>query len=109
SLRSGVRQRDDPAFLEDFDVIADVANIKTKGFRDLDGAAGLVNFVEQPQDAATQRGFDRRDAVLCCRAGYSLSAEPTVRLFWLCFIVFPSLVHKTPLADNYWMSFYLLK
>jgi hypothetical protein len=69
SLRSSVRQHDDPALIEDLDVIADVADGKPKRFRNLDGAASLVDLVEQPQYAATQRGFDRRDASLCRRAG----------------------------------------
>jgi hypothetical protein len=97
SLRSSVCQRDGPALVEDFDVIADVADRKTKGFRNLDGAAGLVDLVEQPQYAATQRGFDRGDAILCFRTRYTRSGEPTI---WLCSIAFPRPSHKAPLAGN---------
>jgi hypothetical protein len=97
SLCSSVSQRDGPALFEDFDVIADVANMKTKGFRNLDGAAGLVDFVEQPQYAATQRSIDRRDAILCFRARHARSGEPTIRL---CYSAFPKLVQKSSLAGN---------
>jgi hypothetical protein len=93
SLRSSVRQCDGPALFEDFDVIADVADRKTKGSRNLDGAASLVDLMEQPQYAATHRGFDRRNAILCFRARYTRSGEPTVRL---CSIALPRPIHNTP-------------